>query len=99
MINYTVMPQITSLAVTAGPESGGTIVSVTGSGFIAAEPTCEFDTSYTMGTTLSATSLNCMSPTHAIGTTVLAVSNNFVDFSTNTPEFLYHGMPFANCCI
>jgi hypothetical protein len=75
---------VTVVAPSAGPLSGGTVVTVTGSGFMYT-PTlaCRFGSTTVPVVLLAATELSCVAPpAQGQGAVVLSVTNNGVEWTT-----------------
>jgi hypothetical protein len=101
LFGYVEAMDVTTLVPSAGPSTGATIVTVTGSAFTVAT-SCRFGTAVGGATTVdSSTRVRCTSPAHAAGAVALEVTGNGVDltlasrmfefYSTRSPEFF--------CCI
>ena len=94
---FTYYPQLslTSFTPLAGPAGGGTLVTVTGSGFID-QPSlrCTFDSQTVSAVYVSPTSLVCASPPLlATGNVTLGVANNAADYVYATPTYAYYPAP------
>lgn len=83
---------IESLSVTAGPTTGVTEVTVTGTEFLLGA-LCKFGpTASTANTVLSSSQLVCVAPALAAGECSLEVSNNDgADYTRVYDQFLYYG--------
>ena len=95
---YAAAPTATSLSPSSGPATGGTEVTVTGSGFIVGE------TSVTIGgsavpagsvTVSSATSLTFTTPAHAAGNVEVTVTTPGGPTAAAPGGFTYHDTPTA----
>ena len=62
LFTYDAVPAVTAIAPTSGPVAGGTVVTVTGSGFTAGSTVAFGTTPATAVTVTSATSLTATSP-------------------------------------
>jgi hypothetical protein len=86
-------PAITGLSPNAGPASGGTLVTISGSGFAtgAGETGFKFGTTAATGVSCSSsTSCTALSPKHATGTVhVVAKVNGIASAKTSADEFTY----------
>eukprot|EP00698_Gefionella_okellyi_P014432 TRINITY_DN4005_c0_g1_i5.p1 TRINITY_DN4005_c0_g1~~TRINITY_DN4005_c0_g1_i5.p1 ORF type:complete len:1114 (+),score=261.18 TRINITY_DN4005_c0_g1_i5:484-3825(+) len=84
--------QVQLVVPNTGPAVGGTVVSVTGMYFYrSALLMCKFGTSTAGAATFqTATSLQCLAPSHSAGTVALELSNNNQDFTSNAVSFTYH---------
>ena len=76
-----------------GALSGGTYVSVTGSGFVSGSLQCRFGTSTVSGSEaryVSSTQVVCVSPAWASGSVQVELSvNDGADFTSNGQQYLY----------
>jgi hypothetical protein len=89
-----VPPVVSAVWPTTGPAHGSTLLSVTGTNFLARIALmCEFGAggSRTWATYVTATRLMCMSPAHAAATIELHVSNNNQDFTTDAVQYGFQG--------
>lgn len=68
-------PTITSLSVATGPASGGTAVTITGTGFRAGDSVTFGGDAATSVVVVSSTSLTCVSPAHAAGAVDVVVTD------------------------
>jgi hypothetical protein len=76
--------------VLSGPSSGATVVTVTGTQFLASA-FCRFGTALAASVTVSTSTLvQCESPALAVGEYTLEVSNNSQDYTVVTREFRYY---------
>lgn len=76
----------------AGPESGGTVVTITGAGFTdTREILCEFESVETLvpGTWVDSSTLSCISPRHMPGVVPLRLSMNRQQFVETGLSFEY----------
>ena len=88
--------EVTQLDITQGPENGGTIISVTGSGFVSSGLLqCRFDDVEVTAIFNSNTVIVCQTPLHAIGVVTVSASNDGTTFSTSTVSFTYNGMRYT----
>ncbi|CAM9116223.1 unnamed protein product [Choristocarpus tenellus] len=93
-VEYTYHPPVavTSVWPLMGPASrGGTVVTVSGTGFNeSSELTCKFgEVSATAVTWISPSTILCKTPKHPPGLVSVDVTNNGVDYSMNSIQFLY----------
>ena len=75
---------------------GGTVVTVSGSSFVISESlSCRFGKKIVAARYLSPTGILCSAPMQTEGTAdvVLSVTNNLVDFDTQSATFTYHAPP------
>ena len=92
--------QLTNIAPKAGPESGGTAITVHGSGFLdSTHLHCLFNSNVRVHATfINSQKISCISPpatttTKRFGVTI-TVSNNGADISAaGALQYLYHGRP------
>ena len=87
-------PNVTAPAPSLGPTTGGTIVTVVGTGFVqtAATVGVRFGVTSVPGVILSASWISCVSPSGS-GTATVAVALNGVDYVNATTGFLYYTPP------
>jgi hypothetical protein len=87
------MFMIESIAPLGGSVSGGTLLTITGTGFsVEAVPTCRFGALVVPATIISSTTLTCTSPSQllsATGAATVSVSMNGVDYGTHGLTFQY----------
>lgn len=82
---------LTSLSVTGGPSYGTTLVTLTGTEFLATA-TCRFGTLMATATTVvTSTRLVCESPAQSVGEVSVEVTNNAQDFTSWLLQFQYYG--------
>ena len=91
-----VVPHLVSAVLPAsGPATGGTVVTVTGSSFVATPLlACRFDSTVLSATYVSASVLMCVSPSHAAGAVNMSVANNNQDFIAYT-GFTFYGVSIS----
>jgi hypothetical protein len=83
-------PHVTSLAIERGVSIGGTLVTVTGAGFVATPLLrCQFDADIVVGTFETSTTVTCFSPPHSVAFVAVNVSNNNQDYSTEYVPYQY----------
>ncbi|WP_285597436.1 IPT/TIG domain-containing protein [Kineosporia sp. NBRC 101731] len=93
---YIAQPVVGSVSPTAGPNAGGTSVTISGSGFTTATgaSAVQFDgvnaTSYTVN---SDTSITAVTPAHGAGPAVVTVTTPDGGTSSGTTAFTYLGAP------
>ncbi len=68
-------PTVTAISPTSGPTSGGTSVTITGTGFVTGATVTFGGTSATNVTVVSSTSITATTPAHAAGTVNVVVTN------------------------
>jgi len=85
---FTYGPTITSLSRTSGPVTGGTKVTITGTGLSTAEHV-KFGTATATFTVKSATSIQVTSPAHAAGTVRVSVVTA-IGTTPTTADDMYH---------
>ncbi len=81
-------PVITAVAPSSGPIDGGTLVTISGSGFVAGA-TVDFGTEPATVTAQNSTSITVISPPNAAGTVALTVSNPDGGAATRSSAFTY----------
>ena len=88
---FAVVPTVTSLSITRGPQTGFTVVTVIGTSFVTSSlTTCRFGTLVVAGAFLTATSITCTSPVSAAaGSVALEVSLNNQDYTADAVAFLF----------
>jgi hypothetical protein len=86
---YVVLPKVTAVSPNSGPGTGGTVVTITGSGFFAGTPSVYFGgTGAGSYRSISDTQIIVTSPAHAAGTVDVTVTN-LNGTSANTPADQY----------
>lgn len=81
------------LAPALGPVNGGTIIGITGTGFLNVEPlSCRFgNAQFTVfARYLSAKTIECVAPAHRSGLVNVEISTNGQQFTSINARFLYH---------
>ena len=86
-------PTVTAISPTSGPSSGGTAVSITGTGFLAGSTVNFGGTVATGVTVVSSTSITAMTPAHAAGVVNVVVTNAEEQSGTLTNGFTYNPAP------
>ena len=90
---YIADAQVSSVTPSEGSVSGGSVVTVVGSGFRSgAELACRFGygRSGVVGARwLSSSEAECAAPSRAAGNTTVEISNNGADFSISSTKFQY----------
>jgi kynureninase len=95
---FLALVRISVLAPVSGRTTGGTVVTVTGTEFLAAA-WCKFGTTATVSATVdTSTVLRCNSPAHSAGPVDVEVSVNGVDFTEWRTSFYYYGTRTAVVC-
>ena len=82
-------PNVTAISPTSGATSGGTAVTITGTGFLSGATVKIGGTSATRVTVVSSTSITAMTPAHPSGATSVVVSNSDGQSDTLTNAFTY----------
>ena len=91
---YTGGPTVTAVSPKAGPITGGTVVTITGSGFTGATSVTFGGTAATTYTVTNDTTISATSPAHAAGTVdVLVVTPSGTSANTAADDFVYGGGP------
>ncbi|WP_197464264.1 IPT/TIG domain-containing protein [Microbacterium sp. TNHR37B] len=88
---YLAAPEVTGLDPTSGPEAGGTLVTITGTGFTGATAVTFDGTPGTAFTVVSDTEIQVTTPAHAPGTVDVVVEHPGGD--TDAGEFTYLAAP------
>ena len=91
-VNYTGSPVITGVFPNEGPTTGGTAVTVTGSGFCNSLTAVQFGTTGSLPNVVSDTQLTTVSPLHSAGTVDVTVTNAG-GTSPTTPADLFTFVP------
>ena len=89
---YQAAPTVTSLSPQLGDPTGGTFVTITGTGFsgVSGEPTVTFGGAQATSVTLvSATSITCYTPAHTEGSVDVVVTNADTQSGTRVNGFNY----------
>ncbi len=90
---YEAAPSVTSLSPVAGPLAGGTVVTVTGTGFSGASAV-DFGSSAASYTVVSSTSLRATSPAASAGSVDVSVTSSSGTSSTGPSDvFTYEAAP------
>jgi hypothetical protein len=89
--NFTIVaaPTLTSVSPTSGPITGGTAVTLTGTGFVSGATVLFGATAATSVTFNSATSLTAITPAHALGTVAVTMTNPNTQSATLNGAFQY----------
>jgi hypothetical protein len=90
---YSPAPTVTAIAPTAGPASGGTSVTITGTGFLSGAMVTIGGAAATGITIVSNTSITSTSPPNAAGAVNIVVTNTDGQSGTLTNGFTYNGPP------
>jgi hypothetical protein len=85
-------PTITSMTPTSGPIAGGTLITITGTSFVAGATVTVGGVSATVGAVTS-TSITATTPAHAAGAVDVVVTNPDTQSGTRTNAFTYAGPP------
>ena len=86
-------PTVTSISPNSGPASGGTAVSITGTGFLAGATVRLGGTAATGVTVVSSTSITATTAAKAAGTVDVVVTNSDTQSGTLTQGFTYVASP------
>ena len=81
-------PAITAVTPTTGPQSGGTVVKITGTGFIE-NATVTFGTVKAVAVVENATSIKATAPKHPAGSVAIVVKNPDNKEATASAQFVY----------
>lgn len=94
---YETMPTVTSLNPASVPQHGGVTVTITGTGFVdSTSLSCKFGSLIIDATYLTSTSVKCVSPALPQPENVnVEVSNNRVQFSSNSVSITYNELVFV----
>ena len=82
-------PTVTTIVPNSGTASGGTAVTITGTGFLAGATVSLSGTSATGVTVVSSTSITATTPAHAVGAVNVVVTNTDTQFGTLTNGYTY----------
>ncbi len=90
---YALPPTISNVSPSAGATGGGTLLTITGTGF-AATPTVTID-GFVCGSPsfINATQVTCTTPAHVPGATTIVVTNPDGQIATGTNLITYEGVP------
>ncbi len=83
-------PTVTTISPTSGPASGGTPVTITGTGFLAGATVSLGGTAATGVTVVSSTSITATTAAHAAGTVNVVVTNTDSQTGTLTNGYTYN---------
>ncbi|MDR3454951.1 MAG: IPT/TIG domain-containing protein, partial [Rhodoferax sp.] len=87
---YTPPVIVTAVQPVTGPETGGSLLTILGSGFSnLTELTCRFDAVVVPAVWLAETQVACVAPAHAPGAAAVSVSSNGEDYSTDPVYYAY----------
>ena len=86
-------PTVTAISPNSGPVSGGTAVTITGTGFAAGQTVILGGTPATGVTVVSSTSITAITPAHAAGAVNVVVSNAEQHSGTLTNGYTYVSSP------
>jgi len=87
--NSAAAPTVTSISPTSGPASGGTFVTITGTGFSAGASVTLGGTAATNVTVVSSTSITATTAAHAAGAVTVVVTNTDSQSGTLTNGYTY----------
>ena len=93
---YAALPVVSTVQPASGPTSGRTTVFVSGTGLVYTPAlTCRFDLTSVPATRLDDDTIACVAPPHAVGSVVVSVSTNGVDYSApaQSGAFTYAPLP------
>ena len=86
-------PTVTSVKASIGPLAGGTLVEVTGTGFLS-EVAVKFDGTLCTGLVLlSSTSVICTTPLHSAGAVTVTATNSDNQSGSLSPGYTYQAAP------
>ncbi|MUH52218.1 MAG: hypothetical protein F2789_13520, partial [Actinobacteria bacterium] len=87
-------PTVTALSPVSGPVAGGTVVTITGSGFVSGATTVKFGANAgTSVTFVSATSITAVAPAGVAGAVTVTATTTTGGTSTNATQFTYVAAP------
>ena len=89
-------PTVTSITPGSGVATGGTAVTITGTGFLAGATVSFGGTAATGVTLVSSTSITATAPAHAAGAVNLVVTNTDAQSGTLTSGYTYTAPPAGN---
>ena len=91
---YVAVPTVTALSPVSGPVAGGTVVTITGSGFVSGATTVKFGANAgTSVTFVSATSIRATAPAGVAGAVTVTATTTTGGTSTNATQFTYVAAP------
>ncbi len=90
---YNPIPTITSVNPSGGSPSGGTTITINGTGFLTGASVKVGGSTCTTPTIISATSMTCVTPAHAAGTVSVAITNPDTQSVTRSNSFTYNDGP------
>ncbi|MGA9800313.1 MAG: IPT/TIG domain-containing protein, partial [Terriglobales bacterium] len=82
-------PTVTSISPLSGTTSGGTVVTITGTGFLSGATVSLGGNAATAVTVVSATSITATTPAHAVGAVNVVVTNTDTQSGTLTNGYTY----------
>ena len=85
---------VTSLSPLSGPPYGGTVLTVTGAGFVAsASLSCMVGLTTVPAAYVNSTAVTCITPPYSAGAVQVSASNDGAHFSSVTLTFTYAALP------
>ncbi len=93
LYTYRPAPTVTSVSPTGGNPSGGTSITLTGTGFVTGATVTVGGVSCASVNVASATSLSCTTGAHAAGTTSIIVTNTDSQSGTGSNLYTYQAAP------
>lgn len=90
---YQAAPTVSTLSVNNGPSSGGTSVTITGTGILAGATASFGGTNCTSINVTPPTTLTCLTPSHATGLVNVVVTNADNQTGTLVSSFTFQGTP------
>jgi len=86
-------PAVTSISPASGPTAGNTLVTITGTGFLAGATAKVGGATCTSPTVVSVTTITCRTPAHVVGAADVRVTNTDAQSSTLSSGFTYIAPP------
>lgn len=93
LFSYVPAPTVASISPTSGPATGGTSVTITGTGFLAGAMVAIGGVSCTSVTVNSSTSVSCTTPSGTAGTADVVVTNTDSQTGTGVGIYTYNPGP------
>ncbi|MBC7538266.1 MAG: IPT/TIG domain-containing protein, partial [Bacteriovorax sp.] len=90
---YVSAPTVTSVAANAGALAGGSVVTISGSGFLAGAMASFGGSLCTALTVVNPTTITCTTAAHAAGLINVVVTNTDTQFGTGLSTFTYQAAP------
>lgn len=93
IFTYMPMPLVNSVAPSSGPVSGGTTITMTGTGFVSILDVKIDSFVCTNLVVVSSTQLTCIAPTHVAGSASVTITSTDGQSSTTPNAFMYNAPP------